>query len=85
MDNEKQNGTGDKTAPVAFSLTTGLDYNTGISLVKLRIGSAEINLIPDASAQIALELLSASYKARAMADLYRYAKEHNLSMKDLGL
>lgn len=71
--------------PVQFSLSTGLDYNTGISLVKLRIGSTEINLIPDAAAQISLEMLSASYKARALADLYRYCKEHNLSMKDLGL
>lgn len=76
---------GEVTQPVQFSLSTGLDYNTGVSLVKLRIGSTEINLIPDAAAQIALELLSASYKARAMADLYKYAKEKGLSMKDLGL
>lgn len=73
------------TQPVQFSLSTGLDYNTGVSLVKLRIGSTEINLIPDAAAQIALELLSASYKARAMQGLYEYAKKKGLSMKDLGL
>lgn len=76
---------GEVTQPVQFSLSTGLDYNTGVSLVKLRIGSTEINLIPDAAAQIALELLSASYKARALADLYEYAKKKGLSMKDLGL
>lgn len=73
------------TQPVAFSLSTGIDINTGVCLVKLRIGSTEINLVPDAAAQVALELLSTSYRARTMADLYVYAKTHNLNMKDLGL
>lgn len=73
------------TQPVQFTLSTGLDYNTGVSLVKLRIGSTEINLMPDSAAQIALELLSASYKARVTTDLYKYAQSHNLNMKDLGL
>lgn len=80
---EANNGASIK--PVQFSLSTGLDYNTGVAMVKLRIGSTEINLMPDAAAQIALEQLSASYRARAMASLYTYAKEHNLNMKDLGL
>lgn len=79
------NGLGDSTKPVQFSLSTGLDYNTGVALVKLKIGSTEINLVPDAAGQVALELLSTSYKARVMADLYKYCKAHNLNMKDMGL
>lgn len=82
---DEQNGLEHNTEVVQFGLTVGLDYKSGVALIKLKIGATEINLIPDASAQIALELLKASYQARTMSDLYQYALTHNLNMKDLGL
>lgn len=85
VDDQETNGLEYNTEVVQFGLTVGLDYNTGVALIKLKIGGTEINLVPDASAQIALELLKASYQARIMSDLYQYALTHNLNMKDLGL
>lgn len=67
---------------VALEMHT-LIGDQGTSLIRLKLGQAEINLTADAAAQVALELLNASYRARSEQALYLWAKAHNIDIKEL--
>lgn len=60
-------------------ISTVVADNLDIVAVCFQIGDRKDILLPDAAAKIALELLAASYGARAEQTLINYAKKHGLT------
>lgn len=76
----------DQPQPTRIGIRTVLTP-TGDAYVALTLaandGDARIALQIDACAELALNLLSASYAARIEQTLFKYAQDHSLDLDDL--
>lgn len=61
-------------------ITTVVADGLDVVAVKLQIGNRVDILLPDAASKIALELLAASYAARAEQSMHNFIKKHNLEL-----
>lgn len=70
----------------ALNIRTILDTDTGSARVLFAFEDVSLQFVPDAAMQIALNIIAAVYAARGEQALYKYAKAHDLDIKEvLGL